>query len=159
MDDPGKILNWRRWNQTITLSGQPTEQELSDLKDLGVTTIINLGPHDNKGALDDEASSVNSLGMNYVYLPVDFDNPSAEDFKQFLAAMAKYKKEHIHVHCIYNARVTAFIYRYATEGYGGTPQEARILLESVWRPGGVWAAFIGDESRVGQAHQYAGDDY
>ena len=33
--------------------------------------------------------------------------------------------------------------------------EARAAMETVWRPGGVWAAFIGDEEAIGRAHRPA----
>ena len=70
------IINWRRLSSKITLSGQPTEEQLVDIKALGVSHIVNLGPHTNKGALEDEASSVTALDMNYVYIPVDFEKPT-----------------------------------------------------------------------------------
>jgi protein tyrosine phosphatase (PTP) superfamily phosphohydrolase (DUF442 family) len=63
MRDLPEVLNWRRLDSKISLSGQPTETQLSEIKDLGVTHIVNLGPHTNKGALDDEAGTVASLGM------------------------------------------------------------------------------------------------
>ena len=50
------VLNWRRLDSRITLSGQPTEAQLAEISGLGVTHVINLGPHHNKGALDDEAA-------------------------------------------------------------------------------------------------------
>lgn len=53
MHDLPEVFNWRRLDAEITLSGQPTEAQLSQTRDLGVTHIINLGPHTNKGALND----------------------------------------------------------------------------------------------------------
>lgn len=63
------------------------------------------------------------------------------------------------MHCIFNARVTAFFYRYAKEGRGGNPAEAFTLMDSVWRPGGVWARFIGDAAAMDLPHRFAGKDY
>ena len=62
------ILNWRRLNHRITLSGQPTEEQLSQIKELGITVIINLGPHANKGALDDEPGTVAKLGLSLIHI-------------------------------------------------------------------------------------------
>jgi len=76
-----EIINWRRLDERITLSGQPTEQQLAQIKSLGVTHIVNLGLHTNKGALKDEAATVAELGMSYTYIPVDFENPTSVDFK------------------------------------------------------------------------------
>jgi len=80
MRDLPEVLNWRRLNDRITLSGQPTEEQLAEIRDLGVTHVINLGPHHNKGALEDEAGAVAALGMEYIYIPVEFDSPKDQDF-------------------------------------------------------------------------------
>ena len=159
MTDLTEILNWRRWSDQITLSGQPTEAQLKALMDSGVTHVVNLGPHDNKGALLDEAGSVAAQGAEYIYIPVDFEAPTDADFEAFCAALARLDGERVHVHCIYNARVSAFMYRYALAGLGGDKSTAFTLMDSIWRPGGVWAAFIGKEASVNVQNRYAGDDY
>lgn len=153
------ILNWRRIDERVTTSGQPTEDELVALSDLGVTTIINLGPHSNKGALDNEPASVAALGMAYVYIPVDFDAPTAADFEQFCKAMEDTQSQNVHVHCIYNARVSAFFYLYLQKTGAMSEPDARILMDSIWKPGGVWAEFIGDFSQRARDHLYAEDGY
>ena len=159
MTDPEHILNLRRWSDLITLSGQPTEAELVALRETGVRHVINLGPHDNKGALADEAGSVAALGMEYVYIPVDFANPTDADFEAFCAALDRLDGQRTHVHCIYNARVSAFFYRYAKSGLGGEVGEAFALMDSIWRPGGVWADFIDKPTEASLPNRYAGEDY
>ena len=159
MPDLPDILNWRRRDDRITLSGQPTEAQLAAIRDLGITHVINLGPHTNKGALDDEPGTVAALGMEYIYIPVDFENPTDEDFASFCSAMKDLEGKQVHVHCIYNARVSAFFYRYAKSGRGGLEDEAHALMDSIWRPGGVWANFIGNDDALNQPNKYADDDY
>ncbi len=83
MIDPTDILNWRRIDQRITTSGQPTEDQIADIEKLGVTCIINLRPHTNKGRFFDEPGTVSALDMTHIYIPVDFDAPIHEDFDQF----------------------------------------------------------------------------
>lgn len=159
MPELPEILNWRRLNDDITLSGQPTEAQLSQIKALGVTHIINLGPHTNKGALTDEAGTVAQLGMTYVYIPVDFENPTPQNFADFCQVLEDLQGSSVHVHCIYNARVTAFFYRYAQAGKGMSETEAFALMDGIWRPGGVWAKFIGKEADATQPNRYAGYEY
>lgn len=159
MRDLSGMINWRRLNDDVTLSGQPTEEQLIEIKNLGVTHVINLGPHHNKGALADEAASIKALGMTYVYIPVEFENPTDEDFNKFCETLEDLKDKKIHVHCIYNARVTAFFYRYAKSGRGGDQVEAFKMMEGIWRPGNDWAEFIGNEDAVGKPNLYEGDDY
>jgi hypothetical protein len=74
MVDPETIYNWRRLDDRITTSGQPTEQQLADIRALGVRHIVNLGLHTHEKALPDEAVSVASLGMTYIHIPVNFQN-------------------------------------------------------------------------------------
>jgi protein tyrosine phosphatase (PTP) superfamily phosphohydrolase (DUF442 family) len=159
LQDLPEVLNWRRLNSRITLSGQPAETQLSEIRDLGVSTIINLGPHSNKGALPDEAGTVAKLGMRYIHIPVDFENPTVADFSAFCTALQAVEDQTIHVHCIYNARVTAFFYRYAQIGKGVTEAEAFALMDGIWRPGGVWADFIGNKDDAELPNRYAGEDY
>ena len=153
------FLNWRRVSDKITLSGQPSEEQLAEIRTLGVTHIINLGPHDNKGALDDEPGLVSALGMEYVYIPVEFEDPTDADFEQFCDAIECLQATKVHVHCIYNARVSAFFYRYAKTGRGLSEADAFSLMESIWRPGQDWAEFIGQPDAAGQPNRYAGEDY
>ena len=140
-----QILNWRRRDAQFTLSGQPSEEQLADLAATGTRHIINLGPHTNKGALPDEPRTVAALGMTYTYIPVDF-----AAFKQALADVGT---DQTHVHCIYNARVSAFFYR-----LDPSPR-AFELMDGIWRPGGVWANFIDKPEDAGKPNRYAGYDY
>lgn len=161
MTDPAGILNFRRLTGRLTTSGQPSEAQLAAIADLGVTHVVNLALHTHEKALPDEAASVAALGMTYTHIPVDFTDPTEDDFAAFVAAMAAAGDAPVHVHCIVNARVTAFVYRWQrdVEGEHGNADAARAMMESVWRPGGVWATFLGDEATVGRAIAYAGRDY
>ncbi len=157
--DPADILNWRRLDDRTTTSGQPGEAQLGAIRDLGVANVINLALHSHPKALADEAATVAGLGMVYTHIPVDFDQPTEDDYRQFCAAMAAAAGAPVHVHCMVNARVTAFFYRYQTEVLGLPMAEARAVMESVWRPGGVWADFVGNADAAGRAHGFAGRDY
>ena len=160
MTDLEHILNWRRIDARITTSGQPTEAQMADLKSLGVTHVVNLGIHHNgKGALEDEPGTVAKLGMAYIYIPVDFENPTDADYQAFKEALAAHPGATLHVHCIYNARVSAFFYRYAKDGLGMPVSDALENMHSIWRPGSDWADFIGNTDAIGQPNRYAGEDY
>lgn len=158
MSEP-EVLNWRRLDDRITTSGQPDEAALAAIADLGVAHVVNLALHTHPKALPDEAASVAALGMRYTHIPVDFDNPTEDDFDRFCAAMAATGDAPVHVHCIVNARVTAFVYRWRRDALGLGDVEARAMMDSVWRPGGVWATFLGDPAGAGQASAYKGRDY
>jgi len=42
--------------------------------------------------LPDEAASVSRLGMTYTHIPVDFQNPTDDDFDEFCAVMEQLKE-------------------------------------------------------------------
>ena len=153
MSDPDHIRNWRRLSDRLTTSGQPTEYDLKQIEALGVKHVINLALHTHEDALPDEAVSVSDLDMTYVHIPVEFDNPTEAHFTCFCAAMADIGAEPVHVHCILNYRVSAFLYRYNREVLGVKEDEARAQMEALWRPGGVWAKFIGDDSAEHLPHR------
>jgi uncharacterized protein (TIGR01244 family) len=142
MSDPEAIYNWRRLDERITTSGQPTEAQLADIQALGVRHVINLGLHTSEKALPDEAASVSRLGMTYIHIPVDFQNPTDQDFEQFCAEMARLEDVPVHVHCIANYRVSAFCFRYRRDVLGMDEAQARAEMEAIWQPDGVWADFV-----------------
>lgn len=154
MSDPTDILGWYRFDDRLTTSGQPSEEQLADIAALGVTHVVNLGLHSHERALPDEAASVRALGICYVHLPVDFDAPTEGDFDRFRQVMDDLAGKTVHVHCIVNARVSAFFYRYRRDVLGVSEPVARAAMERIWSPGGVWAAFIGDEGATDRPHRF-----
>ena len=142
IDDPDTITNWRRLDDRITTSGQPTEQQLLALHALGIRNVVNLGLHSHERALPDEAASLAALGIRYIHIPVDFQNPTEFDFTAFRAIMAELRDVPVHVHCIANYRVSAFFYRYRRDVLGMNDAEARAAMDDVWQPNPVWEAFV-----------------
>jgi uncharacterized protein (TIGR01244 family) len=142
MPDPKGIYNWARLDERITTSGQPTESQLADIRALGIRHVVNLALHTHEKALPDEAGSVSRLGMTYIHIPVDFQNPTNEDFAKFCAVMEELNDVPVHIHCIANYRVSAFFYRYRRDVLGWDDTAARASMDAIWRPEGVWADFI-----------------
>ncbi len=143
-DDPTTMYNWHRIDARITSSGQPTEAELAAIAALGVRCVINLAPHSHAKALPDEPGSVRALGMQYVYLPVDFRAPTESDFADFCTAMLDWAEHPVHVHCAANYRVSAFLFRYRRDVLGQDAAEARGDLDRIWTPDAVWSEFIAE---------------
>ncbi len=147
MTDPA-LFNFLRYDARLTTSGQPSDAQLDELKTLGVAHVINLALHSHEQALPDEAASVEARGMIYTHIPVAFDKPTEDDFDAFCAAMAAGDTP-VHVHCIMNWRVTAFLYRYQRDALGLDERRAHEMMARIWSPGTsddprakVWADFI-----------------
>lgn len=142
MSDPEDIYNWHRLDERITTSGQPTEPQLADIQALGIRHVVNLALHTHEKALPDEAASLGRLGITYTHIPVDFQNPTDQDFAKFCAVMDELNDVPVHVHCIANYRVSAFFYRYRRDVLGWDDAAARAPMDAIWHPEGVWADFI-----------------
>ena len=158
--DPDDILCWRRIDDRLTTSGQPNHAQMERLQTIGVRHLINLAPASNDGAMVDEPEVAEKLGFSYTYIPVDFEAPSEADFDAFCAALEATGNDKTHVHCIYNARVSAFFLRYAREERGAeTVEDAFERMDSIWRPGEVWCRFIGLEQPSVPQNRYKGYEY
>jgi uncharacterized protein (TIGR01244 family) len=142
MNDPKHIYNWLRLDARITTSGQPSEAQLADIQALGIRHVVNLGLHTHEKALPDEAASVAALGMAYTHIPVDFQDPTDHDFAAFCAVLESLGDEPVHVHCIANYRVSAFLYRYRRDLLCMDEPAIRADLNKIWEPTEVWARFI-----------------
>lgn len=142
MADPTGIFNWRRLDDRLTTSGQPTEEQLQAIAALGARTVVNLGLHTHEKALADETASLAALGVDYIHQPVEFALPTDTDLAVFFATMDRLRDQPIHVHCIANYRVSAFLYRYRVDVLGWDKAEARHDLDAIWVPYGAWVDVV-----------------
>ena len=137
------IYNYRAVDARLSTSGQPTEDELRAVAREGFEVVINLALHDDpRYSLRDETGLVQSLGMRYVHIPVQFAAPTEADLDAFIAAMEQHRARRILVHCAANKRVTSFLGLYRVIQQGWREEEAFALMHSVWEPDAVWASFI-----------------
>lgn len=139
------IFNVRFVSASLATSGQPSEEELSAIAAAGYRVIINIALHDDpRYSLPDEASSVKALGLAYVHIPVVFTAPTARDLDAFFSAMNRHRDGKVWVHCAANKRVSAFVGLYFHLREHQPRDQAFALMDSVWEPDEVWAAFIAE---------------
>ena len=136
------IFNFLQLSNSIATAGQPTKSQLSLVKDSGYKTVINLATSASENALPDEQEIVESLGMKYIHIPVDFNNPTSEDFAAFCQAMGENNQQPLLVHCGANLRVSAFMYIYRLTQENFDNEQAKRDLSKVWTPNETWQQFI-----------------
>ena len=142
-DSIGDIYNYLKVDDRIATSGQPSEQQFALIRDAGYVTVINLAPSSAlENSLADEDSLLEELGIEYIHIPVDFKNPTEEDFTKFVRSLESRAGQKVWVHCAANARVSAFVYRYRRSVLGEDEATASADLRKIWEPFGVWKAFI-----------------
>jgi protein tyrosine phosphatase (PTP) superfamily phosphohydrolase (DUF442 family) len=97
------------------------------------------------GALAHEGCIVTSLGMTYVHIPVNFEKPTAEDFRRFCGVMAAFENQHVFVHCAANKRVSAFVFLHRVLVEQLARADAEPDLYAIWQPDAVWSDFISQQ--------------
>ena len=139
--------NFRRIHERLTTSGVVSAEQLGDLRGQGYDAVINLLPDTHERAATDEAAIVRNQGLDYVYIPVDFEAPTHDDLEAFAHALTARAGQKVHVHCAANYRVSAFYSLYTLRNGLCTEDEADELVRDVWNPADfpAWLAFITDE--------------
>ena len=136
------IFNFLQLSPTIATAGQPTESQLSSIKAAGYRSIVNLAPGTHENALPNEKEIVESLGIEYIHIPVKFDRPTTEDFDRFCDVMRSARNRSIFVHCAANLRVSSFMYLYHRIHEDVAAEVAQIELAKIWSPNPIWQEFI-----------------
>jgi protein tyrosine phosphatase (PTP) superfamily phosphohydrolase (DUF442 family) len=140
-----EIYNYRKVSDQLITGGQPTEEQLKSVAEEGFTTVINLATLNPRYSLDDEAGLVQSLGLTYYHIPVEWDNPKESDFETFERLMKQLPDGNTLIHCAANFRVTAFYSLYALRNLGWSEAQAEVFRASIWHGSDypVWEQFIG----------------
>lgn len=136
------IFNYLKISNQIATGGQPTEEQLALIKNAGYETVINLALPTSENALPDERKSVEFLGMKYINIPIDFNNPKREEFELFCQAMQENQQRPIFIHCAANLRVSAFMYLYRQLCLNVSEKQAKADLEKLWTPNATWQTLI-----------------
>ncbi len=138
------IRNFLRLSDHLLSSGMPSAEQLAEVAEAGVQVVINLALPTSEDALKGEDKIVEALGMEYVNVPVEWDNPTLENLTDFTHAMEAHRGKSILVHCQANYRATGFITLYRVNSLGWKKENAFKDLRRIWNPAEypVWEKFI-----------------
>ncbi|MCC5636246.1 protein tyrosine phosphatase family protein [Nostoc sp. CHAB 5844] len=137
-----EIYNFLQLSDGIATSGQPTAEQFAAIKAAGYQLIVNLALPTSSNALSNEKQIVESQGMQYVHIPVVWENPTLKDVTKFFGVMETNADKNIFVHCAANMRVSAFMYLFRRIHQGLNAEAAKQDLEKIWLPNEVWQKFI-----------------
>lgn len=130
--DPADIRKFVRLSAGLTTSGRLQPGDPARLAAMGAARVINLALPGHPEALPDAEGEMAAAGLAYTHIPVPFDAPTLEHYRQLVAALEA-DDTPVHVHCIMNWRVSAFLCRYHRET-GMADAAARALMQLVWDP-------------------------
>ncbi len=129
------IPRFRQVTAELFRGGQPAPEGFGFLKWRGIKTVINLREE------HDERESVEKLGMNYVYIPLDaWDRVPEQAIKRFFNVVNDPASQPVFVHCRRGADRTGFmigLYRIAEQGWSAQQayREARAMGLRWWYRG------------------------
>jgi uncharacterized protein (TIGR01244 family) len=138
------IYNYWYYDEKLSSSGMPTAEQMKSVAEAGVQVVINLALKTSQGALENEDQLVESLGMKYIHIPVEWSEPTRQNLEDFFNAMEAHKDEKVLVHCQANYRASSFIMLYRVHRLGWKKEDAIPVMERMWNPEDfpVWQTFI-----------------
>jgi protein tyrosine phosphatase (PTP) superfamily phosphohydrolase (DUF442 family) len=141
------IYHYQVLDENLSSSGMPTADQMKEVAEAGVQLVINLAPHEAPNAIPDEGELVNSLGMEYINIPVTWRAPESEALTRFMKEMDAHAGKKILVHCEANYRASAFVMMYRVLRLGWNKADAIPVMEKMWNPEDfpVWEKFIQDQ--------------
>ncbi|HSG45683.1 MAG TPA: protein tyrosine phosphatase family protein [Anaerolineales bacterium] len=139
-----EIYNFLSYHGNLSSSGMPTTDQMKQVAEAGVELVINLAPHDVPNAIPNETELVQSLGMQYINIPVNWNTPDKQGLNIFMNVMDNNKEKKIHVHCEANFRASGFITVYRVLRLGWNPEEAFEVMHGIWDEDEypVWKMFL-----------------
>ena len=141
------ITNYVRLSEQVGTAGQPTREQLAAVARAGYQVVVNLATLDSEEALPDEQDVVEALGLEYVHIPVVWERPTRADLDRFFQAMDRGKDKKVFVHCIANARVSAFMALYRVLRLGWPLEKTLDDVHRLWVPNEAWQRFMDDMMR------------
>jgi protein tyrosine phosphatase (PTP) superfamily phosphohydrolase (DUF442 family) len=146
MDDLSEIRNFLWMNDRLGTGGMPKPEQFLRIREAGFDTVINLALPTSDNALANEGEIVSKLGMSYIHIPVNFENPGIADFRKFSAFLKSLldSGNRVFVHCAANYRVSAFLFAHRVIVEKVAPNEARAEMLKIWEPDSVWQQFLDD---------------
>ena len=138
----GSIFNYLTISEQLASAGQPDLQHFNAIQSAGYQVVINLAMPDSDHAIPEEASLVEGLGMEYIYIPVVWTSPQPENLADFFTALDARQENKVFVHCAMNFRASAFVFLYRVLRQAVPLQIARQSMLEIWEPNETWQAFI-----------------
>ena len=129
-----EITNYFQMTELVATSGQPSKEQFGDIAEAGFDAVVNLAMTTGDNALLDEGSIVAGLGMTYIHIPVPWEAPTRDHLNQYLSVMKALEPRRVWVHCVVNARVSAFNYHYLKNRLELTEASCRSPLLEQWEP-------------------------
>ena len=137
-DSLAKITNFHFVSEQLASSGLLDLDDYKHINQYGFKHVVNLIPGDQA----EERKTVEALGLSYEQIPVDWSEPTLQNFEDFVELMKSYGKDKIYVHCEANYRASTFVFLYRVTQLGESKATAEKDLHKIWQPSKTWQGYI-----------------
>lgn len=137
-----EIHSFIQISEKIATAGQPTADQFAEIKAAGYEVVVNLAMPNSTNAIANEKELVEAQGMEYVSLPVVWEEPTINDIDRFFNTLEVNSERPVFVHCALNMRVSAFMYLYRRIQQQVSDDVAIETMNQIWTPNDTWQAFI-----------------
>lgn len=115
----------------VATSGQPEEEHLKRLAEVGYKTVVDLRTPEEYPPPDEWGMAVRRSGLEYLNIPVGHDDIDDETFDRFRQLMQNPERRPALVHCASANRVGALLIPYLILDEGRSPQKSNEIAAGV----------------------------
>ncbi|MEL7296323.1 MAG: protein tyrosine phosphatase family protein [Pseudomonadota bacterium] len=143
------IVNYRAYTPLFASAGQPTAQQFLGLGEDGFETVVYVAYTDHENSLANADRLAHQQGLTYVHIPVDWNNPTLQDFQMIANVLEQNRERKTLLHCQLNYRASAFAMLYRVLYQDVPLLDAKRDMNAVWQPNQTWTDFMRDALSAG----------
>ena len=138
-------INFKRYSESIASAGQLHDRHIPFIakEDYSLVVYLAFDSSEDKSRLGID-KLIRGTGARYVQLPVDWFQPTPEDYNHFVGAVTANNERNVLVHCQMNFRASAFSFLYRVIESDEDFEKAKEDMFSVWTPDATWTNFINE---------------
>ena len=138
-------INFKRYSSSISSAGQLHDRHIPfiEKEDYSLVVYLAFDSSEDKSRLGID-KLIRGTGARYIQLPVDWFQPTPEDYNHFVGAVDANTERNILVHCQMNYRASAFSFLYRVIERDEDFEKAKEDMFSVWTPDATWTNFINE---------------
>ncbi|MEM7764169.1 MAG: protein tyrosine phosphatase family protein [Pseudomonadota bacterium] len=143
------IVNYHAYTPLFASAGQPTEAQFLMLRDGGFETVVYVAYTDHENSLPNADRLAHQQGLTYVHIPVDWNNPTLQDFQLIANVLEQNRQRKTLLHCQLNYRASVFAMLYRVLYQDVPVLDAKRDMNAVWQPNQTWTDFMRDVLSAG----------
>lgn len=137
-----EIFNYYKYSENLAAGGQPTEEQLEQLKQEQTEVIVNISPVSAKNSLLYEARFVENLKMEYIHYPIDCSNLKPLQYNIFRSIMNELKDKKVFVHCGGNIKTSNLLHIYNVLEMNMDEKQSFETLLQIQKPEEKWFTYF-----------------